>query len=199
MSTVPASARPASPSSIRAATNGSSRPTSSSSRPTRSSTSSSCCCRGSASPTTRSPTQGVIGRNFTHQTISDVIGFFDKDEIQLQSVHRLRLDRHVHRRIQRRQFRSRSARLRRRRIHGAGADQRAPDSNDARSAGHAALGREMEERGARQLSEHGDAGNRRARQLLQLIATSISTSTRSIATDSAVRWCGSRSTFTTTR
>ena len=89
-------------------------------------------------------------------------------QIQLQSVHRLRRDRHVHRRIQRRQFRPRPARLRRRRLHGPGADQRPPDRDDAGAAGHAALGREMEERGARQLSEHGDAGHRRARQLLQL-------------------------------
>ena len=32
------------------------------------------------SPTIRSPIKGVIGRNFTHQTISQAIGFFDKDK-----------------------------------------------------------------------------------------------------------------------
>ena len=43
-----------------------------------------------------------------------------------------------------------------------------PIRDDPRSAGNAALGREMEERGARQLPQHGDAGHRRARQLLLL-------------------------------
>ena len=44
----------------------------------RSSTCSCCCCRRSASPTIPVANTGVIGRNFTHQTISDVDGFFDK-------------------------------------------------------------------------------------------------------------------------
>ena len=43
-----------------------------------------------------------------------------------------------------------------------------PIESDARAARHAELGRGMEERGARQLSQHGEAGHRRARQLLQL-------------------------------
>ena len=46
--------------------------------PSRSSTCSCCCCRASASRTTRIANNGVIGRNFTHQTISDVASFFDK-------------------------------------------------------------------------------------------------------------------------
>ena len=41
----------------------------------------------------------------------------------LQSLHRVGLDRNVHRRVQRRQFRSRAAWLRRRRLYGRGADQ----------------------------------------------------------------------------
>ncbi len=52
-------------------------------------------------------------------------------EIHLQPLHRLGLDRHVHRRVQRRQFRPRPARLRRRRLHGPGADQRPADRNHA--------------------------------------------------------------------
>ena len=112
--------------------------------------------------------QGVIGRNFTHQTISERQRLLRQGQVQLQSVHLVRLDRHVHRRVQRRQFRPWAARLRRRRIYGAGADERAPDSNEQRSARHAGLGRKVEERGARQLSQHGDAGHRRARQFLLL-------------------------------
>ena len=112
--------------------------------------------------------KGVIGRNFTHQTISSVNGFFDNNEVQFQSVHRVGFDRHVHRRIQRRQFRSRPGRLRRRRLHGAGADRRPADPDHARTSGHAEMGRPMEERGARQLSLHRHARHRRARQLLQL-------------------------------
>ena len=55
-----------------------------------------------------------------------------QQEVQLQSVHRVGRDRHVHRRIQRRQFRSRPAWLRRRRLYGPGADQRPADPDDAR-------------------------------------------------------------------
>ena len=36
--------------------------------------------RGSARPTIRSTGQGQIGRNFTHQTMSSALGFFDKDK-----------------------------------------------------------------------------------------------------------------------
>ena len=89
-------------------------------------------------------------------------------EIHLQSLYRLRLDRHVHRRIQWRQFRSRPARLRRRRLHGTGADQRPPDRNHAGAARHAQMGRGLETGGARQLSEHGQAGHGRSRQHVQL-------------------------------
>ena len=115
---------------------------------------------------------------------------FRQGEIQLQSVHRLRLDRHDHRRVQRRQFRSWALGLRRRRIHGAGADGRASDSNDSRSARHAPLGGKVEERGAGQLSEHGDARHRRARELL-LLSRRLSRPRPALSrTGSAVRWCG---------
>ena len=41
--------------------------------------------------------KGVIGRNFTHQTISERQRFFRQQEVQLQSVHRVGRDRHVRR------------------------------------------------------------------------------------------------------
>jgi gluconate 2-dehydrogenase alpha chain len=40
---------------------------------------------------------GVVGRNYTHQTVSTVNGFFRQQEVQLQSVHRVGLYRHVRR------------------------------------------------------------------------------------------------------
>ena len=41
--------------------------------------------------------KGVIGRNFSHQTISDVEELLRQVQVHLQSVHRLRRHRHVHR------------------------------------------------------------------------------------------------------
>ena len=62
-----------------------------------------CCCRTSEEP--YDPSRQIpasSAANFTHQTISDVPSFFESRKIHLQSVHRLRRDRSVHRRIQRR-------------------------------------------------------------------------------------------------
>ena len=55
--------------------------------------------------------QGQIGRNFTHQVTSSAIGFFDKAKYNFNPFIASGRDRHVHRRIQWRQFRSRAARV----------------------------------------------------------------------------------------
>ena len=109
-----------------------------------------------------------------------------QDEVQLQSVHRLRRDRHVHRRVQRRQFRSRPARLRRRRLSRPGADQRPPDRDDAGAAGHAEMGRGVEEGGrATIISARSRAAASTAASTA--IATSISISIRPTRIASAGR------------
>ena len=110
--------------------------------------------------------QGVIGRNFTHQTISDVLGFFDKDKFNFNPfiasgsigmcIDEFNGDNFDHGPLG---------------FVGGGymgqvQTNGRPIQTNARSAGHAALGREVEERGARQLSQHSDAGHRRARELL---------------------------------
>ena len=92
--------------------------------------------------------KGVIGRNFTTRRSRTCDELLRQVEVHVQSVHRLGRDRHVHRRVQRRQLRSRPAWFRRRRLHGPGADQRPADRNHTRAAGHAALGRAVEAGGA---------------------------------------------------
>ena len=110
-------------------------------------------------------------------------------QVQLQSFHGVGRDRHVHRRVQRRQFRPRAARLRRRRLHGPGADGRAPDRDDAGSAGNAAMGRGMEEGGSRQLPEHCRARDWRARQHVFSYRDVYLDLDPTYATGSAVRSC----------
>ena len=84
--------------------------------------------------------QGQIGRNFTHQTMSTALGFFDKDKYNFNPFVAVGRDRHVHRRVQRRQFRSRSARICRRRLYRPGADQRPADRDEAVPPGTPAWG-----------------------------------------------------------
>ena len=108
-------------------------------------------------------------------------------QIQLQSVRRLGLDRHVHRRVQRRQFRSRPARLCRRRLYRPGAHQRPPARKHGGAAGHAGLGRKMETGAARQLSELGHLRSAPVTAPSTAIATSISISIRPTKTASAAR------------
>ena len=71
----------------------------------------------------------------------------------LQSLHRVGLDRNVHRRVQRRQFRSRTAWLRRRRLYGRGADQWPTDPDCEDTTGNAEMGRRVEEGGGEELLE----------------------------------------------
>ena len=97
--------------------------------------------------------KGQIGRNFTHQTNSTASRLLRQGQIQFQSVRRRGLDRHVHRRVQRRQFRSQPAGLCRRRLYRPGADQWPPARKHGGAARHAGLGREMETGAARQLSQ----------------------------------------------
>ena len=52
---------------------------------------------------------GVIGRNFTHQTMSSVNGFFDKSKFNFNPFIASGAIGMMHRRVQRRQFRSRPA------------------------------------------------------------------------------------------
>ena len=172
------------------ARNGSSRPISSSCPLSPSSTFSFCCSRASASPTIPSPITGVIGRNFTHQTISDVTASststkFNFNPFIASGAIGMCIDE-----FNGDNFDHGPHRLRRRRLYGAGADQRAPDRDHAGSARHAALGRAMEEGGPRQLSQHGEAGHRRARQLLQLSRRLSRSRPDSTRTASAGRWCG---------
>ena len=110
--------------------------------------------------------QGVIGRNFTHQTISDVLGFFDKDKFNFNPfiasgsigmcIDEFNGDNFDHGPLG---F-----------VGGGYMGQVQTGGRPIQTThvppGHAGLGREMEERGARQLPEHGDAGHRRARELL---------------------------------
>ena len=94
----------------------------------------------------------MIGRNFTHQTISEAIGFFDKDKFNFNPfiasgaigmcIDEFNGDNFDHGPLG---------------FVGGGymgqvQTERAADRNDPRSARHAALGRGLEERGARQLS-----------------------------------------------
>ena len=94
--------------------------------------------------------------------------FLRQGQIQLQSLRRRRRDRHVHRRIQRRQFRPRPVGLRRRRLSRPGADQRPADRSHRGAAGHAGMGLEMETGAARQLFEHDQCRRRRTRLDVQL-------------------------------
>src|SRR6267378_5023929 len=71
----------------------------------------------------------------------------------LQSLYRVGLDRNVHRRIQRRQFRSRTAWLRRRRLYGGSADQWPTDPDCEDTKGNAEMGRRVEEGGGEELLE----------------------------------------------
>ena len=168
----PASARPASPivDATRQGMGAARRSRRSCAAFQLSSTCSCCCCRASASLTIRSAGEGVIGRNYTHQTISGRHRLFRQGKIQLQSVHRLGRDRHVHRRVQRRQFRSWSARLRRRRLYRARC--RPTDGRSRRRQcppGTPRWGAKWKQAVRGQLSvEPLTAGYRRARQLLQL-------------------------------
>ena len=93
--------------------------------------------------------QGQIGRNFTHQMHVDGARLLRQGQIQLQPVRRGGRHRHVHRRVQRRQFRPQPAWLCRRRLYRPGADQRTADRNDGGAPGHAGLGPEMETGAAR--------------------------------------------------
>ncbi len=61
---------------------------------------------GIGEPYDPSTGEGVIGRNYSYQVTSSVDAFFDGQD--LQSLHRVGRDRHVHRRFQRRQLRSRT-------------------------------------------------------------------------------------------
>ena len=112
--------------------------------------------------------QGVIGRNFTHQTISDAIGYFDKDKFNFNPfiasgsigmcIDEFNGDNFDHGPLG---------------FVGGGYMGQVqtggrPIENTPRSAWHAQMGRQVEERGARQLFEHGDSRHRRARQLLFL-------------------------------
>src|SRR5271168_2034497 len=112
--------------------------------------------------------QGVIGRNFTHQTISQAIGFFDKDKFNFNPfiasgsigmcIDEFNGDNFDHGPLG---------------FVGGGYMGQVqtggrPIQNDSRSAGHAPLGGKVEERGAGQLSEHGNARHRRAWELLLL-------------------------------
>ena len=111
---------------------------------------------------------GVIGRNFTHQTISSVNGFFDNKKFNFNPfiasgsigmcIDEFNGDNFDHG------------------PHGfVGGGYMGQVQTNGRPIqttpvppGHAEMGRGMEDGGARQLSQHGEAGHRRARQLLQL-------------------------------
>ena len=112
--------------------------------------------------------QGVIGRNFTHQTISQAIGFFDKDKFNFNPfiasgsigmcIDEFNGDNFDHGPLG---------------FVGGGymgqvQTNEVPDSNEPRPARHAGLGRKMEEWGARQLFEHSDPRHRRAWEFLFL-------------------------------
>ncbi len=112
--------------------------------------------------------KGVIGRNFTHQTISTVNGFFDNRKFNFNPfiasgaigmcIDEFNGDNFDHG------------------PHGfvgggyMGQVQTGgrPIQTTPGAAGHAEMGSGVEERDARQLSLHRQAGHRRARQLLQL-------------------------------
>ena len=111
---------------------------------------------------------GVIGRNFTHQTISQAIGFFDKDKFNFNPfiasgsigmcIDEFNGDNFDHGPLG---------------FVGGGymgqvqTNGRPIQTNNV-PPGTPRWGAELEERRARQLSEHGDAGYRRARELLLL-------------------------------
>ena len=112
--------------------------------------------------------QGVIGRNYSHQTISDVTGFFDHAKFNFNPfiasgaigmcIDEFNGDNFDHG------------------PHGfVGGGYMGQVQTNGRPiettpvpGGNAALGRQMENGGARQLSQLGQAGDRGARQLLQL-------------------------------
>ncbi|WGR70546.1 MULTISPECIES: GMC family oxidoreductase N-terminal domain-containing protein [unclassified Bradyrhizobium] len=111
------------------------------------------------------PNTGVIGRNFTHQTVSDVLR---SCEVHLQSFHRLRRDRNVHRRVQRRQFRPWSAWVRRRRLVGQVQTNGRPIETTP-FCRERRCGARMEEGGQGKLSERDQARHRRPWQHVQLL------------------------------
>ena len=93
--------------------------------------------------------KGVIGRNFTHQTISDVESFFDKSKFIFNPfiasgaigmcIDEFNGDNFDHGPL----------RICRRRLYGSGSDQWPPDRDDPGAARHARMGREMEAGGTR--------------------------------------------------
>jgi gluconate 2-dehydrogenase alpha chain len=108
---------------------------------------------------------GVIGRNFTHQTISDALGFFDNKKFNfnpfiasgsigmcIDEFNGDNFDHGPHGFV------------------GGGymGNQRTADPDHAGPARDAEMGCSLEDRGARQLSQHGEARHGSTRQLLQL-------------------------------
>src|ERR1700678_4219328 len=112
--------------------------------------------------------QGVIGRNFTHQTISDAIGFFDKDKFNFNPfiasgsigmiIDEFNGDNFDHGPLG---F-----------VGGGYMGQVQTGGRPIQTThvppGTPRWGGKVEERGAGQLSEHGNAWHRRAWELLLL-------------------------------
>ena len=141
--------------------------------------------------------QGQIGRNFTHQTMSTALGFFDKDKYNFNPfvaagaigmcIDEFNGDNFDHGPLG---------------FVGGGyigqvQTNGRPIETTAVPSGYAGLGSEMEAGAARQLSEHHQSAAR-ATDRCTAIATSISTSIRPTRIASAVRSCASPSIFTTT-
>ena len=143
--------------------------------------------------------QGQIGRNFTHQTMSTALGFFDKDKYNFNPFVASGAIGMCHRRVQRGQFRPQPTGLRRRRLYRPGADQRPADRDHRGAAGHTGLGLEVETGAEGQLSLHHQFAAAHATPRSTAIATIISASIRPTKIASAGRSCASPSISTTTK
>ena len=98
-----------------------------------------CCCRRSASPTTRRPATGVVGKNYAYQTMGSVNVFFE-DKIMNPFIGAGALATVVDE-FNGDNFDHSGPGLHRRRLHRPDAHRRPPDRDDLHPAGHAQVGR----------------------------------------------------------
>ena len=124
---------------------GSSRPSWCCCAPSSCTTCSCCCCRASASPTTRDAARAWSAA--TTPTRSPPASTCSSTTRSFNPFIAAGAHRHVHRRVQRRQFRPRAVGFVGGGYIGVVQHQRAADRCHADAAGHAALGRRMEEGG----------------------------------------------------
>ena len=147
----------------------------------------SAALRASARLTTRKPAKARSGATSRIRPMSTRARLLRQGQIQLQSVRRGRRDRHVHRRVQRRQFRPRPAGFRRRRLYRPGADQRPAAREHGVPPGTPAWGAKWKQALRDNYLSTINCRRRRARLVLQLSRQLSRSSIRPTRTASAGR------------